>query len=536
MAYTPTNWKDRDVENPRTYTARQNEDGSITFFDAPGTINEAGTPVNAVNMNKIEEQLYKNDLERKITNCITEIPQDIKLELNNGTLTLKAGSKVYVPNGAGKFDVVNVSSDITRTETTNGQYYLVLNPADNYLNRGALPATSGTTAPSSTTIGILWYDTTNNVIKRLSSSGLWSSMSLPLCIYTVSNGAISSIDQVFNGFGYIGSTVFALPGVKGLIPNGRNEDGSLKNVEFTLDSVKTVNVVANQTNYSFVLNSDGIYSLSTYQEVNVPVSGYVNYVASENKIYNGVNQRFWAYVASYSSGANGVITSFQTKLPFRAADDQEVVKTSGDQTIGGVKTFTSDPYAIASQPNYYLQMLDYDNSTTPTATKAGALTILDKNKNIAGRMGFWTGSDGSKSMRFITFDGQGNNTQLQVGFKSNGSVYTTCPTPEAASNTNTIATTAWVRNYVKNTGGGANWASKVSVARDTNYTAPSNGYIAASMQFDDASGTLTINNVQIFTASGNVQSPSFTFVPVSKGDVVKLSGGAWVTAYFVPFK
>ena len=33
------------------------------------------------------------------TNCITEIPNDIKLELSNGTLTLKAGSKVYVPNG-----------------------------------------------------------------------------------------------------------------------------------------------------------------------------------------------------------------------------------------------------------------------------------------------------------------------------------------------------------------------------------------------------------------------------------------------------
>lgn len=55
MAYTPTNWKDRDVENPRTYTARQNEDGSITFFDAPGEIREQGTPVNASNMNKIEE-------------------------------------------------------------------------------------------------------------------------------------------------------------------------------------------------------------------------------------------------------------------------------------------------------------------------------------------------------------------------------------------------------------------------------------------------------------------------------------------------
>ena len=35
----------------------------------------------------------------QITNCITEIPQDIKLELKDGVLTLKAGSKVYVPNG-----------------------------------------------------------------------------------------------------------------------------------------------------------------------------------------------------------------------------------------------------------------------------------------------------------------------------------------------------------------------------------------------------------------------------------------------------
>lgn len=55
MAYTPTNWKDRDVENPRTYTARQNEDGSITFFDAPGEIREQGTPVDSANMNKIEQ-------------------------------------------------------------------------------------------------------------------------------------------------------------------------------------------------------------------------------------------------------------------------------------------------------------------------------------------------------------------------------------------------------------------------------------------------------------------------------------------------
>ena len=34
-----------------------------------------------------------------ITNCITEIPENIKLELNSGTLKLKAGSKIWIPNG-----------------------------------------------------------------------------------------------------------------------------------------------------------------------------------------------------------------------------------------------------------------------------------------------------------------------------------------------------------------------------------------------------------------------------------------------------
>ncbi|MBQ7284643.1 MAG: hypothetical protein IJW72_00420 [Alphaproteobacteria bacterium] len=59
MVYTPTVWKDRDVQNPRTYSVRENEDGTVTLFDAPGEIYEQGTPVNAANLNKIEEELTK---------------------------------------------------------------------------------------------------------------------------------------------------------------------------------------------------------------------------------------------------------------------------------------------------------------------------------------------------------------------------------------------------------------------------------------------------------------------------------------------
>jgi hypothetical protein len=55
MAYTPTTWKDRSVEKPRTYNEVANGDGTITLNPSPGTIYEAGTPVNAANMNKIEQ-------------------------------------------------------------------------------------------------------------------------------------------------------------------------------------------------------------------------------------------------------------------------------------------------------------------------------------------------------------------------------------------------------------------------------------------------------------------------------------------------
>lgn len=53
--YNPTTWVDRSVEKPRTYTEVNNGDGTVTINPSPGTIYAAGTPVNAANMNKIEQ-------------------------------------------------------------------------------------------------------------------------------------------------------------------------------------------------------------------------------------------------------------------------------------------------------------------------------------------------------------------------------------------------------------------------------------------------------------------------------------------------
>ena len=55
MTYDPVNWKNRVVERPRTYHIQNNPDGTVTLIPAPGQVYEEGTPVNAANLNKMEQ-------------------------------------------------------------------------------------------------------------------------------------------------------------------------------------------------------------------------------------------------------------------------------------------------------------------------------------------------------------------------------------------------------------------------------------------------------------------------------------------------
>ena len=179
------------------------------------------------------------------TNRILEIPQDIKLELNNGTLTLKAGSKVYVPNGfesdgtTPKFDVVTTTVDLGSGASIGQRMWFVKNantsgsavPTESCFSGNSDPGHSGYR---------YWYDTANNLMKYDANNGSWvSGYSLPICIFTADNSNVTSLDQTFNGFGYIGSTVFTLPGVKVQTPNGKNEDGTYRTITRTIDSVQT---------------------------------------------------------------------------------------------------------------------------------------------------------------------------------------------------------------------------------------------------------------------------------------------------------
>lgn len=194
---------------------------------------------------------------KQLTNCITKIPQDIKLEIADGVLTLKAGSKVYIPNGfeadgvTKKFDTFIIDNDYTKTTTTtasgktllffkrniDGNHTLSLVTVSDDATKWSY---SGTTAPTEFVNGIAyWYDTQNNIVKNTVNSGAeWlEDFSLPIAIIGYTPNTFISIDQIFNGFGYIGSTEFVLPGVTGQYSIGLNNNGVYNIQEYIVPSV-----------------------------------------------------------------------------------------------------------------------------------------------------------------------------------------------------------------------------------------------------------------------------------------------------------
>ena len=289
-----------------------------------------------------------------ITNCLLEVPQRIKLELNEGVLTLKAGSEVIVPNGfeadgvTPKFDYVTVESDKS-VATTGGSGQVMISVQNNDFPQatGIEKCISGSN-PTISTYSLI-YNTTNNTITRYSSDTTAGAKgSLPIAIGTQTDGVITSIDQVFNGIGYIGSTVWVDKGVKGLIPNGRNEDGSLNNIEVTSDKLylRTYTTVANNTNINFIFQPNNTEKPIVYAIPSRLVSNWedINYIKDvDGTIFQGF---------MYATGdvTNGVITSFNPKQPFRAVDYSEVDGSwvsslnniASDVTIANASTLTYD--------------------------------------------------------------------------------------------------------------------------------------------------------------------------------------------------
>lgn len=277
-----------------------------------------------------EEQIGYN----QVTNCITEIPQDIKVELNSdNTITLKAGSKLYIPNGfetdgtTKKFDIKIIENDISFNASTyaSNQHMACLLPTN--LIQALVISTqqfSGDTAPTVTATYAFWYDTANNIIKYTIDNGAnWQNgCSLPFSLLNITNGTgIISIDQIFNGLGFIGSTIFALPGIKGLSPNGNDSlTGIKKNNIISIENILTytcpnitANVILDLYANKIAINSQAFdkptIDLIFFDEIN-------NY----NYAGLGISNDIWVGSARIE---NGKIVLFNPKHPISLIDKND---------------------------------------------------------------------------------------------------------------------------------------------------------------------------------------------------------------------
>ena len=316
-------------------------------------VGEAVQGANLINMEStlLDVAFLKKDTLKtnQITNCITEISQDIKLEYNTDhTITLKSGSKLWVPNGKDTngnnlFKQRTITADVNYTYIYAVQCFLLHHPEQENFSLYTAQCYSGDTAPtipSSAGPGVIWYDTNTNYIKWSNDRGAtWiytEDISFPIALATGGDQTtitnFASLDQTFNGFGFIGSTVFALPGVKGLIPDGRNEDGSLNNIEFILDEVKLSNSLnrANDTDALFLYNDLTLgktkyrdYIVSRLpQDINPEyrVFWYNPEINLIKEYKEGPTGKTAMLLGTYSIDSNDKIISFTSKLFFNAID------------------------------------------------------------------------------------------------------------------------------------------------------------------------------------------------------------------------
>lgn len=123
-------------------------------------------------------------------------------------------------------------------------------------------------------------------------------------------------------------------------------------------------------------------------------------------------------------------------------DGADVVKTSGDQTISGVKTFTN---RLLTADKGVEQLYSTDKASASytldnvRAFRADGVTswffvgAQKQNNTYYQRMGIWN-------------DANTDFAAINVGFDSNGNKFTYAPTPPASDNSTQIATTAFVNN------------------------------------------------------------------------------------------
>lgn len=274
----------------------------------------------------------------KATNCILEIPQNIKLEINSTDgLVLKSGSIITLSGST--YTTYTTTSNKSIKSVGTGKRVIFLtqsNYAPTAFNINNI--TSGTTDSRAGEGYHVWFDTENKLIKAYTTSGdtVAYTCSYPLCVVeTDSSGNVVSFakdsngnDMIFNGAGFVGHHAFIYPNVKALIPNGFDANNEPINIQ-TISSSLLIRELDNNSSSSFYkrciyISSIGYIAVSYYAVLNSLEeishnSNYYSYIPSYNHIYHYNNNELEivsnrCYFISYQF-SNDIMVDFTIQPP-----------------------------------------------------------------------------------------------------------------------------------------------------------------------------------------------------------------------------
>ncbi len=312
-----------------------------------------------------------------ISNCILDIPQNLKLEFSNGTVTLKAGSVIVLTGGT--YSTVTTTQDVTWNSSTqaNTKQYLFITKygfAGGLYGRSNLnKAGSGPNLPVDSSTYLTFFNTTDKIIYQWNpDTSQWESTTLcyPLGIIEIdSQGNITGFakdsngnDMIFNGAGFIGHHAFVYPNVSGLVPYGINSDGTLKSFYQKLASLYIIDMDSSWQGtdyqpYTWIsLNSfSGKVGVSVLSDIeyefpyDMPATGSLrNYVKSRNLYMNqngigGFNDLTVVKFIKYAYDGT-TVTDFTIRQPVRMAT-VEMLKDKQNKL-----TFDTAPTSNSTNP------------------------------------------------------------------------------------------------------------------------------------------------------------------------------------------
>ena len=354
----------------------------VTQYDGYAT---SKANVGLDNLNS-DGQMIIDSVDGKISNCILEIPQNIKCEISGTTITLKNGCIIPM-TGSSTYTTVTLSADASKDFSSwgNAEYFVIWNGLNITLYDISV-VKSGSSLPASPSPNDRFFLTTDYSLYYGNNSNQWvmNKGSYPLAkVIKDSNGVhfakdSNGNDMIFNGVGFVGDAIFTYPNIKGLIPNGFNADGSLKSTGFTTTALTIITSLGSYNSHRYVVTNGGSWA----------VSPTLNYVKEVNR--NSTGSGYWNYISTIEFdldvNASPKITNFTIRQPVRTATTEMLDKKQDTLTFDTTPTQSStNPVtsggvytALGTKQDDVTTLTGYDSTKTQTLKNVnGTLTWVD---------------------------------------------------------------------------------------------------------------------------------------------------------------